>query len=169
MNAKVNAGDEHVWRDVSFSWNAVQACEFPCWSIIVAFHPWTQNWVWKSPAEMGTPHHKPLSSLQEPQDLLVQPHTNTKMQLQSAAVRSCREEICVVKCTCTHKQPYFLTSVDSVKIISPCLHLLFIRPLLFWIGNKCFKGQTFPTCAQTALIQDSWSCTSSACLGRQRF
>lgn len=53
------------------------------------------------------PSHKPFCSLQEPQDLLVQPHTNMKMQLQSAAVSSCREEICVVKCTYTHKKVYF--------------------------------------------------------------
>lgn len=51
--------------------------------------------------------------------------------------------------THTHKQVYFLTSIDSVKITSSHLHLLFIWPLLFWIGNKCFEGQTFPAYAQT--------------------
>lgn len=54
VNAKVNVGDEHVWRDVSFSWNATQARGFPCWSIIVTFHPLTQNWIWISTAETGT-------------------------------------------------------------------------------------------------------------------
>lgn len=81
---------------------------------------------------------KLASSLQEPQDLLVQPHDSMKcsckMQLSAVAGKrslvqwcaSARKQICI-----------YLTSIK----VTPChLYLLFIWSLIFWMGNKCFEG-----------------------------
>lgn len=66
---------------------------------------------------------------------------------------------------------YVFTSPDKIYTFSS-VHPFHLWPLLFWTGNKCIEGWTFPAHAQIAppgaLIQESWSCLSSACLGRWR-
>lgn len=89
---------------------------------MVAVHPSTQNRIWKSIAEAK---HSPVVT--ETSQLFTEttgPACATtrqhEMQLQNAAVSSCREEItCAVVCKCTQADLHLFIYSASIKV-TPC-------------------------------------------------
>lgn len=132
VSSRVTLGDEHVWRDGSFSWSAIQACGFPCWSFMVTVHPSTQNRIWKSTAEaeqspVTTEASQFFTGTTGPACATTWQY---EVQLQNAAVSSCREEItCAVVCKCTQADlhlfnfnlGYTVSSVSSFHMVSDFL------------------------------------------------